>query len=47
MGLIREKKSLTMCDKISVSAFCRRRLPVILKSLKYVETNKEAVTLIE
>lgn len=29
IGLINNKGSLELCEKIAVSAFCRRRLPVI------------------
>jgi U3 small nucleolar ribonucleoprotein protein IMP3 len=47
MGVIKDKSSLALCEKIAVSAFCRRRLPIILKNLKYTETLKEAVTFIE
>ena len=31
-------KSLALCDKLSVSSFCRRRLSVILVRLKIAET---------
>jgi hypothetical protein len=47
MGLIPTKKSLTSCENIAVSAFCRRRLPVVLVRLKMCETLKEAVTFVE
>lgn len=47
MGLITSKKSLLMCERLSVSAFCRRRLPVVLVRLKFCETLREAVTFIE
>ena len=47
LGLINSKQSLELCEKMPVSAFCRRRLPIILQQLKYAETNKEAVTFIE
>lgn len=47
MGLITAKKSLSQCEKISVSAFCRRRLPVIMVRLKMAETVKMAVTYVE
>jgi len=47
MGIISSKKSLDLCSKIAVSAFARRRLPVVLKSLKFAETVKEAITFIE
>mmetsp|Transcript_64541 Transcript_64541/g.75046 ORF Transcript_64541/g.75046 Transcript_64541/m.75046 type:complete len:183 (-) Transcript_64541:673-1221(-) len=47
IGLIKAKKSLELCEKIPVSSFCRRRLPVVLQRLKFCETVKEAVTFIE
>lgn len=46
-GLITTKANLAACDKISVSAFCRRRLPIVLVRLKMSETVKGAVTLVE
>ncbi|KAJ8905711.1 hypothetical protein NDN08_002216 [Rhodosorus marinus] len=47
MGLIPTKKNLESCAKISVSTLCRRRLPIVLVRLKYAETVREAVTLVE
>ncbi|KAJ3087683.1 Small subunit (SSU) processome component [Quaeritorhiza haematococci] len=47
MGLITAKKSLSQCDNITVSAFCRRRLPIVMVRLKMAETVKEAVTFVE
>jgi len=47
MGLISSKKSLELCEKIPVSTFCRRRLPVVLHRLKFADTVKEAVTFVE
>mmetsp|Transcript_13741 Transcript_13741/g.21948 ORF Transcript_13741/g.21948 Transcript_13741/m.21948 type:complete len:153 (+) Transcript_13741:67-525(+) len=47
MGLVTTKKSLQVCDKITASAFCRRRLPVVMVRLKMAETLREAVTFIE
>merc|ERR1712166_566553 len=47
MGIITTKKSLLQCEKVSVSAFCRRRLPVVMARLKMAETMKEAVTFVE
>jgi len=47
MGLITGKKQFSQVDKINVSAFCRRRLPIIMCRLKMAETVKEAVTFIE
>ena len=47
MGLIAAKKGLSSCDKITVSAFCRRRLPIVMCRLKMAETVREAVTFVE
>lgn len=47
MGLIATKKSLASAEKLSVTSFCRRRLPVVMVRLKMAETLKEAVTFIE
>uniref|UniRef100_A0A7S4C615 U3 small nucleolar ribonucleoprotein protein IMP3 n=1 Tax=Chrysotila carterae TaxID=13221 RepID=A0A7S4C615_CHRCT len=45
-GLIQHKK-LTSCAKLAASTLCRRRLPVVLVRLKFAETMREAVTLVE
>ena len=47
MGVITNKKSLKLCEKLTVSAFCRRRLAVVLTRLKMAETMKEAVQFVE
>lgn len=47
IGVISTKKSLQVAASVTVSAFCRRRLPVVMVRLKFAETVKEAVTLIE
>lgn len=47
MGVIPTKKSLVKCEKLSVSAFCRRRLATIMVKLKFAEHLKEAITYIE
>lgn len=47
MGLIQSKKSLLKANEITVSSFCRRRLPVVMVRVKMAETLKEAVTFIE
>ncbi len=47
MGLIQAKKSLAGLDKLSTSAFCRRRLAVVMVRVKMAETLKEACTFIE
>ncbi|KAL8528514.1 hypothetical protein ACS0TY_006085 [Phlomoides rotata] len=47
MGVIPSRKSLALCERLSVSSFCRRRLATILVKLKFAEHLKEAVTYIE
>ncbi|GAX78354.1 hypothetical protein CEUSTIGMA_g5796.t1 [Chlamydomonas eustigma] len=47
MGVVPTKKSLVQTEKLAVSAFCRRRLSVVMMRLKMAETMKEAVTFIE
>ena len=47
LGLINSKENIDVAEKLPVSAFCRRRLAVILHSLKFSETMKESVTFIE
>ncbi|MCL7033990.1 hypothetical protein MKW94_015952 [Papaver nudicaule] len=47
MGVIPTRKSLALCDKLSVSSFCRRRLATVLTHLKFAEHLREAVTFIE
>ncbi|KAG5624110.1 hypothetical protein AABB24_004489 [Solanum stoloniferum] len=47
MGVITTRKSLSVCENLSVSSFCRRRLSTILVRLKFAEHMKEAVTYIE
>jgi len=47
MGVITSRQGLSSAEKVNVSAFCRRRLPVIMQKLKMAETVKEAVMFIE
>lgn len=47
MGLITSTSKFSDCNKITVSAFCRRRLPIVMCRLKMAETVKEAVTFVE
>ena len=47
MGLITAQKQFSQVDKITVSGFCRRRLPIVMCRLKMAETVKEAVTFVE
>ncbi|KAI8541769.1 hypothetical protein RHMOL_Rhmol08G0088100 [Rhododendron molle] len=47
IGVIPSRKSLALCERLSVSSFCRRRLSTVLVRLKYAEHLKEAVTYIQ
>ncbi|RDD45437.1 U3 small nucleolar ribonucleoprotein IMP3 [Trichoplax sp. H2] len=47
LGLIQSQKSLTLCEKLTASTFCRRRLPVILVKLRMAPTVSMATTFIE
>ena len=47
MGIIPTKSNLAQCESLTASAFCRRRLPVVLVRMKYAETIKDAVTFVE
>ncbi|KAI9017568.1 Small subunit (SSU) processome component [Gaertneriomyces sp. JEL0708] len=47
MGVLTAEKSLSQCAKITVSSFCRRRLPVVMVRLKMAETVKQAVIYVE
>eukprot|EP00033_Pygsuia_biforma_P003091 GCRY01003398.1.p1 GENE.GCRY01003398.1~~GCRY01003398.1.p1 ORF type:complete len:211 (+),score=40.48 GCRY01003398.1:86-634(+) len=47
LGVIPLKQSLAQLATLSTSAFCRRRLPVVLVRLKMAETVQQAVRYIE
>jgi U3 small nucleolar ribonucleoprotein protein IMP3 len=47
MGIINGTSSLSSVEKLSVSAFCRRRLPVVMVRLRMSENLREATTFIE
>ncbi|PON82112.1 Ribosomal protein [Trema orientale] len=47
IGVIPSRQSLALCERLTVSAFCRRRLSTVLVRLKFAEHLKEAVTYIE
>lgn len=47
MGIVPVKTGLDACAKVTVSAICRRRLPVVMMRLKFAENLKEATALIE
>jgi len=46
MGIIHSRAASEL-DKVNVSAFCRRRLPVVMVRLHMSETLREAITFIE
>ena len=46
MGVIPTKK-MSAVERVTVSAFCRRRLPVVLVKLRMASTLKEAVSYVE
>ena len=47
MGVINARQGLAPCEKLTVSAFARRRLPVLMQRMKMAETIKDAVMYIE
>ncbi|XP_077987084.1 U3 small nucleolar ribonucleoprotein IMP3-like [Glandiceps talaboti] len=47
MGLVPAKGNLMLCEKVTASAFCRRRLPVVMVKHRMAQTLKTAVTFIE
>ncbi len=47
LGVVDGGGSLMKAERVTVSAFCRRRLPVVMVRLKMAETLKEAVTFVE
>ncbi|KAG2182643.1 hypothetical protein INT44_005622 [Umbelopsis vinacea] len=47
MAIITSTAKFSDCNKVTVSAFCRRRLPIVMCRLKMSETVKEAVTFVE
>jgi U3 small nucleolar ribonucleoprotein protein IMP3 len=47
MGIINNTTNLSLIEHLTVSSFCRRRLPVVMVRLKMAENLKEAVTFIE
>eukprot|EP00918_Siedleckia_nematoides_P077485 GHVU01169386.1.p3 GENE.GHVU01169386.1~~GHVU01169386.1.p3 ORF type:complete len:134 (+),score=19.69 GHVU01169386.1:396-797(+) len=47
LGVVHSKRSLEQTENISVSSFCRRRLPVVLHRLKFCESIDQAVMLVQ
>lgn len=47
LGIITTQKSLKLADEVTVSSFCRRRLPIIMVRMKMSETIQVAITYIE
>lgn len=46
-GVINQKHALSAVEAISVSAFCRRRLPVVMCRMKMAESVRQAVAIVE
>jgi len=47
MGLIPTRQSLELCDNVSASSFCRRRLPVIMMKSKMTQNIADATRFIQ
>ena len=47
LGVLTTQKSLLKTQEISASAFCRRRLPVVMVRMKMAQTIPTAITFIE
>ncbi|XP_067401012.1 U3 small nucleolar ribonucleoprotein protein IMP3 [Emydura macquarii macquarii] len=47
VGLVSSKESLEQCERVSASAFCRRRLPCLLLRLRMAQGLRDAVTFVE
>lgn len=47
MAIIPTKWDLALCDKVTASSFCRRRLPVIMVKNKMAQTVRMATQFIE
>ncbi|XP_075051275.1 U3 small nucleolar ribonucleoprotein IMP3 [Mixophyes fleayi] len=47
MGLIPTRQGLQLCDTVSASSFCRRRLPTIVVKLRMAQNLKTAIVFIE
>ncbi|XP_037797314.1 U3 small nucleolar ribonucleoprotein protein IMP3-like isoform X1 [Penaeus monodon] len=47
MGLIPTKWNLQFCNRITASAFCRRRLPCVMVRSRMVQDLRSAITFIE
>jgi len=47
LGLITSKKNLSLCEKLSTSALCRRRLGVVMVRLRMAQAIRDAIKYIE
>eukprot|EP00057_Strongylocentrotus_purpuratus_P001557 XP_001199792.2 PREDICTED: U3 small nucleolar ribonucleoprotein protein IMP3 [Strongylocentrotus purpuratus] len=47
MGIVPTKQNLALCDNVSASSFCRRRLPVVMVKIKMAETVESAVKFVQ
>ncbi|XP_067846904.1 U3 small nucleolar ribonucleoprotein protein IMP3 [Heptranchias perlo] len=46
-GLVPTRQGLHLCEKVTASSFCRRRLPTIMVKLRMAQNLKTAITFIE
>ena len=46
-GLVRKTDTLALAEEVTVASFCRRRLPVVLVTLKMCESVKIATSLVK
>ncbi|XP_051868416.1 U3 small nucleolar ribonucleoprotein protein IMP3 isoform X2 [Pristis pectinata] len=47
LGLIPTRQGLQLCERVSASSFCRRRLPTIMVKLRMAQNLRTAITFIE
>ena len=47
IGLIPTKWSLDLCDRVTASCFCRRRLPIVMVRSKMADSIKLATQFVE
>jgi U3 small nucleolar ribonucleoprotein protein IMP3 len=47
LGIIPTRDNLELCDSVTASSFCRRRLPVVMLKLKMTENLKMGTKLVQ
>ncbi|XP_011402640.1 PREDICTED: U3 small nucleolar ribonucleoprotein protein IMP3-like [Amphimedon queenslandica] len=47
MGLIPTRKSLELCERMTASSFCKRRLPVVMVKIHMAQRVSDAVRFVE